>query len=54
MNISVPTFYAWVKKGKIIPPDRYNYRNWRLWNQNEIDRVLKLTNGIHSKNGKGN
>jgi predicted DNA-binding transcriptional regulator AlpA len=45
IGISVPTFYNWITKGIIKPPDRRNHRGWRLWLQSEIDEILKFKNG---------
>ena len=44
INISTRTFYNWIKQGRIIPPNRYNHRGWRLWNKDEINEVYQIVN----------
>ena len=50
MGISTRTFYQWIEKEKINPPDRFNSRGWRMWNKQEVDSAIALTFKVYTKN----
>jgi len=48
LGISSATFYDWIKKGRITPPNRFNHRGWRLWTEKEIKKVFQIKSGFFS------
>jgi excisionase family DNA binding protein len=43
IGITKKTLYTWLKKGKIPEPDR-DYRNYRIWTEEDIKNCLKHKN----------
>jgi excisionase family DNA binding protein len=45
VGISKKTLYLWVKKGIISEPSR-DYKNHRLWTQDDVERCSKYKNNV--------
>jgi len=47
-GISKNTFLRWAKEGKFSDIQRKDRRGWRLFTENDIDRLRKEVNRIHN------
>lgn len=45
VGISKKTLYLWVKKGIISEPNR-DYKNHRLWTQEDVEKCAKYKNNV--------
>lgn len=43
-GISRNTLFRWVKEGIVIEPTRRDWRGWRLFTQDQVDRLMAKTN----------
>ena len=50
IGISRNTLYRWLQKGVLTSTERRDSRGWRLFTQEEIDRLSKTINSITSIN----
>jgi predicted site-specific integrase-resolvase len=50
LGVSNVTIWTWIKQNKIQAPDRFHRnKRWRLWNNEEIEKLRQFANGLHSK-----
>ncbi len=50
IGISRNTLYRWLQKGVLTTTERRDSRGWRLFTQEEIDRLNRTINSITSLN----
>ena len=46
VGISRNTLFAWCKKGTIIKVEHRDYRGWRLFTQDQVNKMKKITKQV--------
>lgn len=52
-GISKPTLLRWIKLGKIADAARRDRNGWRIFDQDEVDRIKTVAASTHPVGGVG-